>query len=128
MNLWFLVDVCLNFVTGYVDRKTGVLVMSKRRIAQRYLRTYFVLDIWCALPFDRLVLPALVEVAPPQKPLKCAGSGPGLLGRFGGDRPRDNRRSISSSLHTKNAQEAQHQSAASAPRRRAPSKRPNRRS
>ena len=58
----------------------------------------------------------------------CAGSGPGLLGRFGGDRPRDNRRSISSSLHTKNAQEAQHQSAASAPRRRAPSKRPNRRS
>ena len=23
VNLWFLVDVCLNFVTGYVDRKTG---------------------------------------------------------------------------------------------------------
>ena len=28
VNFWFLVDVCLNFVTGYVDRKTGVLVMS----------------------------------------------------------------------------------------------------
>ena len=24
------VDVCLNFVTGYVDRKTGVLVMGVR--------------------------------------------------------------------------------------------------
>ena len=79
MNFWFLVDVCLNFVTGYVDRKTGVLVMSKRRIAQRYLRTYFVLDIWCALPFDRLVLPALVEVAPPQKPLKCAPGSSDML-------------------------------------------------
>ena len=79
VNFWFLVDVCLNFVTGYVDRKTGVLVMSKRRIAQRYLRTYFVLDIWCALPFDRLVLPALVEVAPPQKPLKCAPGSSDML-------------------------------------------------
>ena len=79
VNFWFLVDVCLNFVTGYVDRKTGVLVMSKRRIAQRYLRTYFILDIWCALPFDRLVLPALVEVAPPQKPLKCAPGSSDML-------------------------------------------------
>ena len=56
-----------------------MLVMSKRRIAQRYLRTYFVLDIWCALPFDRLVLPALVEVAPPQKPLKCAPGSSDML-------------------------------------------------
>ena len=40
VNFWFLVDVCLNFVTGYVDRKTGVLVMSKERLGPRYLRTY----------------------------------------------------------------------------------------
>ena len=37
------------------------------------------LDIWCALPFDRLVLPALVEVAPPQKPLKCAPGSSDML-------------------------------------------------
>ena len=61
VNVWFLCDVLLNFVTGYVDG-AGVLVMSKRRIAIRYCQTYFLLDIWCALPFDRLVLPYLPVV------------------------------------------------------------------
>lgn len=56
VNLWFLLDVLLNFVTGYVTHR-GVLVMSKRRIAIRYCQTYFLLDIWCALPFDRFFLP-----------------------------------------------------------------------
>ena len=58
VNLWFLCDVLLNFVTGYVDR-SGVLIMSKRRIALHYLQTYFLLDFWCALPFDALVVPHL---------------------------------------------------------------------
>ncbi|KAH8078513.1 voltage-gated potassium channel [Aureococcus anophagefferens] len=86
VNVWFLCDVLLNFVTGYVDG-AGVLVMSKRRIAIRYCQTYFLLDIWCALPFDRLVLPylpvvedlvATYDAAAPQLP--CArGSDKTLL-------------------------------------------------
>ena len=35
-------------------------------------RRYFLLDLWCALPFDRLVLPALVELRPPPKRRPCA--------------------------------------------------------
>ncbi|KAH8067502.1 voltage-gated potassium channel [Aureococcus anophagefferens] len=78
VNVWFLCDVLLNFVTGYVDG-AGVLVMSKRRIAIRYCQTYFLLDIWCALPFDRLVLPylpvvedlvATYDAAAPQLPVR----------------------------------------------------------
>ncbi|KAJ1457844.1 hypothetical protein M885DRAFT_115023 [Pelagophyceae sp. CCMP2097] len=67
LNAWFAVDVGLNFVTGYVDRD-GVLIMSKRRIALHYLSTYFLLDIWCALPVERYMLP------PPRPPLpfECA--------------------------------------------------------
>lgn len=79
VNLWFLADVALNFVTGYVDKKTGVLVMSKRRIAQRYVRTYFILDIWCALPFDRLVVPIVVDIQTKVKPLKCAPGSSDML-------------------------------------------------
>ena len=59
----------------------------------------------------------------------CVGSGRAFWADSDGGKPRDNRGSISSNLHTKSALDAQqHQSAAPAPRRRAPSKRPNRRS
>ena len=77
VNLWFLVDVLLNFVTGYVTSR-GVLVMSKRRIAIRYVQTYFLLDIWCALPFDRLLLPYVLPdnvdrlLQPAPAPAHCA--------------------------------------------------------
>ncbi|KAJ8598836.1 hypothetical protein CTAYLR_008534 [Chrysophaeum taylorii] len=51
MHVWFIVDIFLNFVTGYVDRR-GVLIMSKRRIALNYLFGCFALDLWCATPRD----------------------------------------------------------------------------
>ena len=57
-----------------------------------------------------------------RSPRRALDQDPGFWADSDGGNPRDNRRSISSFLHTKNAQDAQqHQSAAPAPRRRAPS-------
>ena len=64
-----------------------------------------------------------------RSPRRALDQDPGFWADSAGGEPRDNRRLISSNLHNKSALDAQqHQSAASAPRRRAPSKRPNRRS
>lgn len=69
-NAWFVADICLNFVTGYVDR-SGVLVMQKRRIAVNYLTTCFVLDLWCALS-NRAASTLLLDHGPVVDPCETA--------------------------------------------------------
>lgn len=44
----FLLDVLLNFNTAYVDQ--GNLVTSRRKIAERYIRSWFALDAFLAIP------------------------------------------------------------------------------
>lgn len=63
LNAWFVADILLNFVTGYVDRK-GVLVMKKRRIALNYFTTFFALDLWCALPHRAVAQLSQTHAAP----------------------------------------------------------------
>ena len=44
LNGWFIVDLLLNFVTGYVSRE-GLLIMSKRALARRALKNPLVLAV-----------------------------------------------------------------------------------
>ena len=37
IDIWFIIDVVLNFRTGYVDH--GVMVMDQNKIAKKYLST-----------------------------------------------------------------------------------------
>merc|ERR1719253_1692002 len=53
INYFFLVDVCLNFRTGYFD-KQGNLAMEWRRIGKHYLSTWFLLDVVSSIPFEDL--------------------------------------------------------------------------
>nr|CAH7721628.1 unnamed protein product [Callosobruchus chinensis] len=46
-------DIILNFRTTYVSRK-GEVVSDWRAISLNYLRTWFVVDMLAALPFDLL--------------------------------------------------------------------------
>ena len=48
-------QVCLSFVTGYLDPELNLLVMSHRLIASRYLRSWFPLELLSSLPFDFFV-------------------------------------------------------------------------
>lgn len=54
IDLFFLVDIVLNFVTSY--RRAGVEVTDRRRTARHYLRTMFPVDLIANLPLDALVL------------------------------------------------------------------------
>ncbi|CAH1375325.1 potassium voltage-gated channel subfamily H member 8 isoform X2 [Tenebrio molitor] len=49
----FFIDILLNFRTTYVNRK-GEVVSNWRAISLNYLRTWFIVDMLAALPFDLL--------------------------------------------------------------------------
>ncbi|KAL0841956.1 hypothetical protein ABMA28_014183 [Loxostege sticticalis] len=49
----FIVDIVLNFRTTFVSKK-GEVVSDSKAIALNYIRTWFVVDLLAALPFDLL--------------------------------------------------------------------------
>jgi CRP-like cAMP-binding protein len=55
-ELWFLLDVFINFHLGYVDFDTGDTIMDSHRIRKQYLRSWFVVDMLSSLPTKFLTL------------------------------------------------------------------------
>ncbi|XP_068082449.1 potassium voltage-gated channel subfamily H member 8 [Anabrus simplex] len=49
----FIIDIILNFRTTFVNRK-GEVVSSSKSIALNYLKSWFLVDLLAALPFDLL--------------------------------------------------------------------------
>jgi potassium voltage-gated channel Eag-related subfamily H protein 8 len=52
IDIWFLTELLLNFVTGYYDK--GFLVQSRKSIALNYLKTWFVPDLISSFPYSFL--------------------------------------------------------------------------
>ena len=44
-DVLFGIDIILNFCTAYVDKKTGQLVVSRRKIAINYAKGYLSIDV-----------------------------------------------------------------------------------
>ena len=53
INLFFLLDIFLNFFTSY--RYEGTDVSDKKKIAIHYLKTFFIIDLAANLPLDALL-------------------------------------------------------------------------
>jgi len=51
INYFFLIDICLNFRTGYVNSE-HTLVMDWRQIGTHYATTWFLVDLVSSIPFD----------------------------------------------------------------------------
>jgi hyperpolarization activated cyclic nucleotide-gated potassium channel 2 len=49
IDTFFMIDVCINLYTGYY--KKGSLVMKRRHIMCRYLKTWFIIDLLASIPF-----------------------------------------------------------------------------
>lgn len=49
--MYIVTDILLNFRTTYVNRK-GEVVSDWKSISYNYLRTWFIVDFFAALPFD----------------------------------------------------------------------------
>jgi len=52
MDIWFMIEMVLNFFTGYHVK--GQLVTKKKKIACNYLKSWLVPDLISSLPFSIL--------------------------------------------------------------------------
>ena len=61
MSIWliidvvFLVDIILTFCTTFTDSFTNVEVFDHKRIALKYLKSWFVIDLISCIPFDIII-------------------------------------------------------------------------
>ncbi|KAF0926954.1 hypothetical protein E2562_028540 [Oryza meyeriana var. granulata] len=62
VDLFFAVDIVLTFFVAYIDSRTQLLVRDRRRIAMRYLFTFFVMDVASTIPFQGLAYLVTGEV------------------------------------------------------------------
>ncbi|XP_062218733.1 potassium channel KAT1-like isoform X2 [Phragmites australis] len=56
VNSFFAIDIVLTFFVAYVDSKTHLLVDDRKRIAVRYLSTWFIFDVCSTAPFQPISL------------------------------------------------------------------------
>ncbi|KAJ0961394.1 hypothetical protein J5N97_000430 [Dioscorea zingiberensis] len=54
IDLFFAVDIVLTFFVAYIDSRTHLLVLDQRKIAIRYLSTWFIMDVASTIPFEGL--------------------------------------------------------------------------
>ncbi|XP_016435740.1 potassium channel AKT2/3 [Nicotiana tabacum] len=56
VDLFFAIDIILTFFVAYIDTTTQLLVRDRKRIATRYISTWFMMDVASTIPFDLLAL------------------------------------------------------------------------
>ncbi len=61
MVIWFIIDLALNFFTGYWDR--GILIMKRDVIIRHYLRSWFIFDLIASFPYEWIIAPLELHVA-----------------------------------------------------------------
>nr|DAD24397.1 TPA_asm: hypothetical protein HUJ06_025861 [Nelumbo nucifera] len=54
VDLFFAIDIVLTFFLAYIDPRTQLLVRDSRKIAVRYLSTWFIMDVASTIPFEAL--------------------------------------------------------------------------
>ncbi|PHU11912.1 Potassium channel KAT1 [Capsicum chinense] len=51
VNCFFAIDILLNFFVAYLDKDSNILVDDHKKIAIRYISTWFIFDICSTVPF-----------------------------------------------------------------------------
>ena len=52
-DVWFALDVALNFRTGVIEEgSNNQIIIDAREIRRRYVRSWFILDLISTFPFD----------------------------------------------------------------------------
>ncbi|KAK6156985.1 hypothetical protein DH2020_011233 [Rehmannia glutinosa] len=54
VDIFFVVDIVLTFFVAYIDSTTQLLVRDSRKIAKRYLSTWFIMDVASTIPFETI--------------------------------------------------------------------------
>ncbi|XWS40029.1 hypothetical protein CRYUN_Cryun18bG0104900 [Craigia yunnanensis] len=54
VDLFFAVDIVLTFFVAFIDSRTQLLVRDSKKIAVRYISTWFLMDVASTIPFEAL--------------------------------------------------------------------------
>ena len=52
VDILFAIDIFVNFISVYEDRKTGVIILDRKKIAMNYIKSWFILDLLACFPFQ----------------------------------------------------------------------------
>ncbi|XP_055820092.1 potassium channel KAT3-like [Solanum dulcamara] len=55
VNFFFAIDIFLNFFLAYLDKESYILVDDPKKIAIRYLSTWFIFDVCSTVPFHDFI-------------------------------------------------------------------------
>jgi len=55
IDVFFFLDICVNFTTAYGDEQSDGLTVSRPRIAAHYLKGWFLVDFASTVPIDTIV-------------------------------------------------------------------------
>lgn len=53
-EVFFGIDMVLSFITGYLDSETGKFITNPKKIAKRYLKSWFIIDILSIFPWEEM--------------------------------------------------------------------------
>ena len=56
VDFLFLVDVILNFYTGYIKTNDGQIELEPKLVKMNYLKTWFLPDIISSIPYELIIL------------------------------------------------------------------------
>jgi hypothetical protein len=51
IDIFFFIDVILNFCSAYIDKNTGFIQARFKKIANTYLTSWFLFDVTACIPF-----------------------------------------------------------------------------
>ncbi|XP_022763287.1 potassium channel AKT2/3-like [Durio zibethinus] len=54
VDLFFAIDIVLTFFVAHIDSRTQLLVQDSKKIAVRYLSTWFLMDVASTIPYEAL--------------------------------------------------------------------------
>ncbi|KAI5661553.1 hypothetical protein M9H77_20876 [Catharanthus roseus] len=54
VDIFFAADIVLTFFVAYLDPRTQLLVLDSKKIATRYLSTWFIMDVASTIPFEAI--------------------------------------------------------------------------
>ena len=54
IDIFFFIDIIINFLTFYID-KFGVKITDRKKIAKRYIKSWFLLDVISTFPFHLII-------------------------------------------------------------------------
>ncbi|XP_057807439.1 potassium channel AKT2/3 [Salvia miltiorrhiza] len=54
VDIFFALDIILTFFVAYIDSTTQLLVLDSKKIAKRYISTWFIMDVASTIPFETI--------------------------------------------------------------------------